>query len=163
MLQLQDDSSHAFVMTEQATAEHRIVLGDPVPWFSAPEIGGGSFDLHVSAGRCVVLSFLGSPADPRANVEPRGRRLRFSRVPLWRRRRENARGQQCQVACRREALFGRAGSAVSRMILPEPRLPERRRRKMKFKMSAVRNGKLPHASRWASGFCDRGRPRLGFN
>jgi predicted 2-oxoglutarate/Fe(II)-dependent dioxygenase YbiX/peroxiredoxin len=69
MLQLQDDSSHTPVMSEQATAEHRIVLGDPVPWFSAPEIGGGSFDLHVSAGRWVVLSFLGSPADPRANVE----------------------------------------------------------------------------------------------
>jgi predicted 2-oxoglutarate/Fe(II)-dependent dioxygenase YbiX/peroxiredoxin len=48
---------------------NRIVLGDPVPWFSAPIVTGGSFDLHVSAGRWVVLSFLGSPADPRAMAE----------------------------------------------------------------------------------------------
>jgi predicted 2-oxoglutarate/Fe(II)-dependent dioxygenase YbiX len=46
-----------------------MVLGDPVPWFSAPVMTGGSFDLHVSAGRWVVLSFLGSPADPRAMIE----------------------------------------------------------------------------------------------
>jgi predicted 2-oxoglutarate/Fe(II)-dependent dioxygenase YbiX len=69
MLRLQNDSSPQFVMTDQAIVENRIVLGDPVPWFSAPEIGGGSFDLHVSAGRWVVLSFLGSPADPRADAE----------------------------------------------------------------------------------------------
>jgi len=47
----------------------RIVLGDPAPWFSASIVAGGSFDLHVSAGRWVVLSFLGSPANPRAMVE----------------------------------------------------------------------------------------------
>ena len=41
----------------------------PVPWFSAPIVTGGSFDLHVSAGRWVVLSFLGSPANPRAMAE----------------------------------------------------------------------------------------------
>jgi len=46
-----------------------MVLGDPVPWFSAPVITGGSFDLHVSAGRWVVLSFLGSPGNPRAIAE----------------------------------------------------------------------------------------------
>ena len=46
-----------------------MVLGDPVPWFSAPMVMGGSFDLHVSAGRWVVLSFLGSPANPRAMAE----------------------------------------------------------------------------------------------
>jgi peroxiredoxin len=56
-------------MTDQTTVENRIVLGDPVPRFSAPLITGGSFDLHVSAGRWVVLSFLGSPANPRADVE----------------------------------------------------------------------------------------------
>ena len=56
-------------MTEKTTVENRIVLGDPVPRFSAPLITGGSFDLHVSAGRWVVLSFLGSPASPRADVE----------------------------------------------------------------------------------------------
>jgi predicted 2-oxoglutarate/Fe(II)-dependent dioxygenase YbiX/peroxiredoxin len=46
-----------------------MVLGDPVPWFSAPMVTGGSFDLHVSAGRWVVLSFLGSPSNPRAMSE----------------------------------------------------------------------------------------------
>jgi predicted 2-oxoglutarate/Fe(II)-dependent dioxygenase YbiX/peroxiredoxin len=46
-----------------------MVLGDPVPWFSAPVVTGGSFDLHVSAGRWVVLSFLGSPSNPRAMNE----------------------------------------------------------------------------------------------
>jgi hypothetical protein len=46
-----------------------MILGDPVPWFSAPVITGGSFDLHVSAGRWVVLSFLGDPRNPRAMAE----------------------------------------------------------------------------------------------
>jgi predicted 2-oxoglutarate/Fe(II)-dependent dioxygenase YbiX len=49
-----------------------MVLGDPVPWFSAPVITGGAFDLHVSAGRWVVLSFLGSPSNPRAMTELAG-------------------------------------------------------------------------------------------
>ena len=56
-------------MTDNTTVENRIILGDPVPWFSAPLVTGGSFDLHVSAGRWVVLSFLGSPTDPRAIAE----------------------------------------------------------------------------------------------
>jgi len=51
------------------SVENRIVLGDPVPHFSAALVAGGGFDLHVSAGRWVVLSFLGSPANPRANAE----------------------------------------------------------------------------------------------
>jgi peroxiredoxin len=55
-------------MTDQP-ATNRIVLGDPVPRFSAPQVAGGAFDLHVSAGRWVVLAFLGSPADPRAQME----------------------------------------------------------------------------------------------
>jgi predicted 2-oxoglutarate/Fe(II)-dependent dioxygenase YbiX/peroxiredoxin len=59
-------------MTETTTVENRIILGDPVPRFSAPLVTGGSFDLHVSAGRWVVLSFLGSPADPRAQAELAG-------------------------------------------------------------------------------------------
>jgi predicted 2-oxoglutarate/Fe(II)-dependent dioxygenase YbiX len=46
-----------------------IVLGDPVPWFSAPLIAGGAFNLQVAAGRWIVLSFVGSPADPRAQAE----------------------------------------------------------------------------------------------
>jgi len=55
-------------MTDQPVT-NRIVLGDPVPRFSAPQVTGGAFDLHVSAGRWVVLAFFGSPADPRAQVE----------------------------------------------------------------------------------------------
>jgi predicted 2-oxoglutarate/Fe(II)-dependent dioxygenase YbiX/peroxiredoxin len=46
-----------------------IVLGDPVPWFNAPLIAGGAFDLSVAAGRWIVLSFLGSPHDPRCRRE----------------------------------------------------------------------------------------------
>ena len=56
-------------MSDIKTASHRIILGDPVPWFSLPVVTGGSFDLHASAGRWVVLSFLGSLADPRAMAE----------------------------------------------------------------------------------------------
>ncbi len=48
----------------------RIVLGDPAPWFGAPLISGdGAFNLQVAAGRWIVLSFLGSPADPKADEE----------------------------------------------------------------------------------------------
>jgi len=47
----------------------KLVLGDPVPWFSARAITGAPFDLHVAAGRWIVLCFLGSPADPRAQHE----------------------------------------------------------------------------------------------
>ena len=56
-------------MTQQAANENRIVLGDPVPWFSAALATGSGFDLHVSAGRWVVLSFMGSPENPRAMAE----------------------------------------------------------------------------------------------
>jgi len=56
-------------MIDHKTGGNRVVLGDPVPWFSAPIVTGGSFDLHVSAGRWVVLSFLGSPSNPRAMAE----------------------------------------------------------------------------------------------
>ena len=53
-------------MQESAGA---IVLGDPVPWFGAPLLGGGSFHLQVAAGRFIVLSFLGSRAQKRAEDE----------------------------------------------------------------------------------------------
>jgi predicted 2-oxoglutarate/Fe(II)-dependent dioxygenase YbiX/peroxiredoxin len=56
-------------MSDTKTDSHRIVLGDPVPWFSLPVVAGGSFDLQASAGRWVVLSFLGSLADQRAMAE----------------------------------------------------------------------------------------------
>ena len=61
--------SESSTMIDQQTGVNRVVLGDPVPLFSAPLVTGGSFDLHVSAGRWVVLSFLGSPSNPRAMVE----------------------------------------------------------------------------------------------
>jgi predicted 2-oxoglutarate/Fe(II)-dependent dioxygenase YbiX/peroxiredoxin len=47
----------------------KLILGDPVPWFSARTLAGGGVDLHVAAGRWIVLCFLGSPADPRARHE----------------------------------------------------------------------------------------------
>jgi predicted 2-oxoglutarate/Fe(II)-dependent dioxygenase YbiX/peroxiredoxin len=46
-----------------------IGLGDPVPWFDAPLLTNGSFHLQVAAGRWIVLSFLGSPENPRAQAE----------------------------------------------------------------------------------------------
>jgi hypothetical protein len=57
------------MMTGKTSVENRIVLGDHVPWFGTSLVTGGAFDLHVSAGRWVVLSFLGSPANPRAGEE----------------------------------------------------------------------------------------------
>ena len=49
-----------------------IILGDPVPWFSAPLIGDGAFNLQVAAGRWIVLSFLGAPAHPKGKDELAG-------------------------------------------------------------------------------------------
>ena len=56
-------------MTDKISASGRVTLGDHAPWFGASLVTGGQFDLHVSAGRWVALSFLGSPANPRANEE----------------------------------------------------------------------------------------------
>lgn len=56
-------------MTSSEAGVGEIVLGDPVPWFSAPLIGDGSFNLSVAAGRWIVLSFLGAPDHPRAEAE----------------------------------------------------------------------------------------------
>ncbi len=56
-------------MDKIEAGRRKIVLGDPVPWFTAPVMSGGSFSLSVAAGRWIVLSFLGSPADPRAERE----------------------------------------------------------------------------------------------
>jgi predicted 2-oxoglutarate/Fe(II)-dependent dioxygenase YbiX/peroxiredoxin len=47
----------------------KLILGDPVPWFSARTFTGAPFDLHVAAGRWIVLCFLGTPADQRAQRE----------------------------------------------------------------------------------------------
>lgn len=50
-------------------ADKSIILGDPVPWFAAPLLGEGAFNLQVAAGRWIVLSFLGSPGNPQAERE----------------------------------------------------------------------------------------------
>jgi hypothetical protein len=50
------------VARNQISFQNQIALGDPVPWFSAATITGGSFHLQVAAGRWIVLCFLG-PAD----------------------------------------------------------------------------------------------------
>ena len=47
----------------------KLTLGDPVPWFSASTLTGAPFDLHVAAGRWIVLCFLGTPAQARAHHE----------------------------------------------------------------------------------------------
>ncbi len=56
-------------LSSENRVEHRVALGEHVPWFRAPLVSGGLFDLHVSAGRWVVLSFLGSLEVPRAMEE----------------------------------------------------------------------------------------------
>jgi peroxiredoxin len=55
--------------TPTPTTDKSIVLGDPVPWFGAPLVGDGAFNLQVAAGRWIVLSFLGSPGNPQAERE----------------------------------------------------------------------------------------------
>lgn len=45
-----------------------ILLGDPVPWFRAREISGRRADLHVSAGRWILLAFLDSLDEPPAQT-----------------------------------------------------------------------------------------------
>jgi peroxiredoxin len=49
-----------------APASSPLRLGDPVAWFSARTLTGAAVDLHVEAGRWVVLAFIGAPEDPRA-------------------------------------------------------------------------------------------------
>jgi peroxiredoxin len=56
-------------MDGSGAPQGRITLGDPVPWFSMPTVTGGSVDLHVDAGRWVVLAFLGSLDEPRGAQE----------------------------------------------------------------------------------------------
>jgi predicted 2-oxoglutarate/Fe(II)-dependent dioxygenase YbiX/peroxiredoxin len=56
-------------MEHDEASRRRIVLGDPVPWFSAPLIGQGAFNLSVAAGRWIVLAFLNAPDHPRVAAE----------------------------------------------------------------------------------------------
>jgi predicted 2-oxoglutarate/Fe(II)-dependent dioxygenase YbiX/peroxiredoxin len=60
------------IMEKSDAGRGGIVLGDPVPWFGAPLIAEGSFNLSVAAGRWIVLGFLGSPANPCAQRELAG-------------------------------------------------------------------------------------------
>ncbi len=46
-----------------------VLLGDPAPWFSAATLAGATLDLHVDAGRWVVLAFTGEPGDLREAAE----------------------------------------------------------------------------------------------
>jgi peroxiredoxin len=46
-----------------------IRVGDPMPWFSARTVTGNAFELQVSAGRWIVLCFLGSLEAPGAMQE----------------------------------------------------------------------------------------------
>ena len=56
-------------MSDTAGSEMQLTLGDPVPRFSAKLLSGGGVDLHVFAGRWVLLSFLGAPDNPRVDDE----------------------------------------------------------------------------------------------
>ena len=46
------------IMTHNGSSQIQLPLGDPAPWFGAPTLGGGSFNLQVAAGRWIVLAFL---------------------------------------------------------------------------------------------------------
>lgn len=59
-------------MAKSEAGRAGVILGDPAPWFAAPLLSEGSCHLQVAAGRWIVLSFLGSPADPRVKEELAG-------------------------------------------------------------------------------------------
>jgi predicted 2-oxoglutarate/Fe(II)-dependent dioxygenase YbiX/peroxiredoxin len=61
--------SESAIMIASEAKPDGIVLGDPVPDFTAPLLGEGACSLSVAAGRWLVLSFLGSPAEPRVERE----------------------------------------------------------------------------------------------
>jgi len=56
-------------MSDSPAGSEAIRLGDPVPWFGARTLAGGSVDLHVQAGRWIVLAFLNDLNQPRAAHE----------------------------------------------------------------------------------------------
>jgi peroxiredoxin len=59
-------AQHQRSTQHQTGLQHQIALGDPVPWFSASTVTGGSFHLQVAAGRWIVLCFPGPADDPQA-------------------------------------------------------------------------------------------------
>jgi len=56
-------------MSDSPGGGEPIRLGDPVPWFGARTLAGGSVDLHVQGGRWIVLAFLGDLSQSRAAQE----------------------------------------------------------------------------------------------
>jgi peroxiredoxin len=56
-------------MNDGVAGGEPIRLGDPVPWFGARTLAGGTVDLHVQAGRWIVLAFLNDINEPRAAHE----------------------------------------------------------------------------------------------
>lgn len=46
-------------------------LGDPAPWFSASTLSGARIDIHVDAGRYLLLTFMGAPAEAGGATDPR--------------------------------------------------------------------------------------------
>jgi len=46
-------------------ASQAITLGDPVPWFGARSVAGTDIELHINAGRWIVLAFTGRITDTR--------------------------------------------------------------------------------------------------
>ena len=67
-------------MTHPSAAPPAVALGDPVPWFSARSLEGGELNLHVNAGRWVVLAFFRELASPRAQEEFRALAARIAGV-----------------------------------------------------------------------------------
>ena len=53
------------------TGDMTYAIGDPIRWFTAKSITGDTIDIHVDAGRYVVLSFLGDPAGADADFDPK--------------------------------------------------------------------------------------------
>ena len=56
-------------MSDSPATGEPIRLGDPVPWFGARTLAGGTVDLHVQGGRWVLLAFLNDLSEPRAAHE----------------------------------------------------------------------------------------------
>jgi len=56
-------------MIGHSVEAERLMLGDPAPWFTARYVSGGTSDLHVNAGRWIVISFLHDLASERAQQE----------------------------------------------------------------------------------------------
>ena len=60
-----------------AAVDVRPGLGDPIPWFSATTVSGARVDIHVDAGRYIVLTFMGEPGDAGGEHDPKLGELMF--------------------------------------------------------------------------------------